>query len=289
MAIGGELRAARRARKRSIDDISRATKIAPSVLRAIEKDDFDAVPGGLFTRGFLRAYAREVGLDGEDLVLRYRAEVEPPPVTPSTSQTVASHAEELSADLDEPSAAAGHTNIIQIAVILVVAIGYLASQRPVKPSAGIVAPSDAPVAIRADAIPADPGPADPVPVATTGSTPTAAKSLTIDIHPTGPCWVEATVDGTHTVGRLMDAGSRETIDVTDNLALRIGDPAAFAFSINGVAGRSLGRPGVPATIRIDRANYESLLDPRPRSESATADRRPVADAARAAACCPRTP
>jgi len=290
MAIGGELRAARRARKRSIDDISRATKIAPSVLRALEKDDFAAVPGGLFTRGFLRAYAREVGLDGEDLVRRYRAEVEPPPVTPSTptSQTVESHADELSADLDAPPAAGGHTNMIQIGVILVVAVGYLASQRPVKPSAGVVAPSEAPVAIRADAIPPDPGPADPVPVATSGSTATA-KSLTIDIHPTGPCWIEATVDGAHAVGRLMDAGSRETIDVKENLTLRVGDPAAFAFSINGVAGRSLGRPGVPATIRIDRANYESLLDPRPRSESASADRRPVADAAPAAVCCPRTP
>jgi len=70
MAIGGDLRAARRARKRSIDDISRTTKIAPAILRALEKDDFDAVPGGLFTRGFLRAYAHDVGLDGEDLVRR---------------------------------------------------------------------------------------------------------------------------------------------------------------------------------------------------------------------------
>jgi cytoskeletal protein RodZ len=275
MAIGTELRAARRARKRSIGDISHSTKIAPSILRALEHEDFAAVPGGLFTRGFLRAYAREVGLDGEDLVRRYRAEVEPPAVTTaaSTSQPAALDAEDRSADLDEPSA--GHTHVIQFAVILLVAVGYLVSLRPARPPTHI----EAPVALRADA----------VPVATSGSTTTVPNSLTVDIHPTGPCWVEATSDGERVFGRLMDAGSRETIDVKENLTLRVGDPTTFAFSIDGAAGRSVGRPGAPATIRIDRANYESFLDVRPRSEAATADRRPAADAARAAACCPRTP
>src|SRR5258707_4986843 len=134
MAIGGDLRAARRARKRSIDDISRTTKIAPAILRALEKDDFDAVPGGLFTRGFLRAYAHDVGLDGEDLVRRYRAEQEPPgTAATTTSQTIASQVEVRAADPDEPPSAARHSQIIQFAVILVIALGYLASLRPAKP------------------------------------------------------------------------------------------------------------------------------------------------------------
>ena len=55
MDIGGELRAARRGRKRSIEQIARITKINPTLLRAIENNDFDRVPGGLFTRGYLRA------------------------------------------------------------------------------------------------------------------------------------------------------------------------------------------------------------------------------------------
>jgi cytoskeletal protein RodZ len=281
MAIGGELRAARLARKRSIADISRATKIAPSVLRAVENDRFDAVPGGLFTRGFLRAYAREVDLDGEDLVRRYRAEFEPAAVTAAAaaSHVPASDADDLAADIDDPPAAERPAQMIQIAVILVVAVTYLGSLWLAKPAARVDAPTVA----------AATTPADEVPVATTGSTPAAAKSLTVDIHPTGPCWVEATADGERVVARLMDAGSRESIDVGDTLTLRVGDAAAFGFSIDGVAGRSLGRPGAVTTIRIDRSNYTSFLDPRPASASASADRRPEADAARAAACCPRTP
>src|SRR5688572_27176868 len=70
--IGAELRRARLARKQSIEDVSRATKINPSFVRAIENEDFAKLPGGLFTRGFLRAYAREVGLAPEEMVERYR-------------------------------------------------------------------------------------------------------------------------------------------------------------------------------------------------------------------------
>src|SRR5437762_13790613 len=76
MDIGAELRNARKARKLSIEEIARVTKISPSVLRAIDRNDFDSVPGGLFTRGFLRAYAREVGLDPEEIVDLYRTEFE---------------------------------------------------------------------------------------------------------------------------------------------------------------------------------------------------------------------
>src|SRR5438477_2289374 len=80
MDIGAELRNARKARKLSIEEIARVTKISPSVLRAIDRNDFSSVPGGLFTRGFLRAYAREVGLDPEEIVQLYRTEFEQPEI-----------------------------------------------------------------------------------------------------------------------------------------------------------------------------------------------------------------
>ena len=74
MDIGAELRRARVSRHLAIEDVARVTKISPSVLRAIEQNEFGSVPGGLFTRGFLRSYAREVGLDAEAIVQLYRAE-----------------------------------------------------------------------------------------------------------------------------------------------------------------------------------------------------------------------
>ena len=81
----------------------------------------------------------------------------------------------------------------------------------------------------------------------------------MEMRPVGPCWVDATVDGEHTVARLMNAGDVETVRVREDLTLRVGDPAAFAFTIDGVAGRPLGVEGRPVTVRINRANYQGLL------------------------------
>ena len=129
MDIGGELRAARRGRKRSIEQIARITKISPTLLRAIENNDFDRVPGGLFTRGYLRAYAREVGLDPEALVQRYRTEVECAVAeAPEAHDAVASHDVDT-ADL-APAGESSPGQIIQICVIVIVVAAYFAWLRP---------------------------------------------------------------------------------------------------------------------------------------------------------------
>src|SRR2546430_11869139 len=90
MDIGGDLRRARTARHLSLAEVSNRTKINGSLLRAIEDNRFDRVPPGLFTRGYLRAYAREVELDPETIVDRYRAEfeVQPVPDEPPSSEPV---------------------------------------------------------------------------------------------------------------------------------------------------------------------------------------------------------
>src|SRR4051812_25256080 len=89
MDIGADLRNARVARNRSLEDISRSTKISSSVLRSIEDEAFEKVPGGVFTRGYLRAYAREVGLDPDEVVRRYRLEFEPPEPPPEPDHPTA--------------------------------------------------------------------------------------------------------------------------------------------------------------------------------------------------------
>src|SRR5258706_9279268 len=78
MDIGGDLRRARTAQHLTLAEITHRTKINGSLLRAIEDNRFDRVPSGLFTRSYLRAYAREVQLDPEFLVAQYRSEFETP-------------------------------------------------------------------------------------------------------------------------------------------------------------------------------------------------------------------
>jgi len=85
--------------------------------------------------------------------------------------------------------------------------------------------------------------------------------LRLDIHPTAPTWVEATADGTRVLGELIDVGQSRVVEADREIVLRIGDAAAFAYSINGMPGRSLGGPGQVRDIRIIRDNVADFLMP----------------------------
>lgn len=71
--FGDKFRKARERKELSLDDISNVTKISPRMLQAIEEEHFDQLPGGVFNRGFIRAYAKHLGLNSEDAVNDYLA------------------------------------------------------------------------------------------------------------------------------------------------------------------------------------------------------------------------
>ena len=243
MSIGEELRDARIARGLTVEQVSALTKISPRIVRAIEADDLQRVPGGVFIRGFLRMYAREVDLDPEDLVKRFRAQFDP--LAPAAALD--------SADEDpEPIDTASHSTdlgqLAAIALIVIASAAYLGVHRtndaaPVRPSLP-----------RADVAVATAGfAAAPRPVSL------ESPELSIDLSATGPCWVEATADGVGRVHRLMDAGDRATVKAQHEVTLRAGDAAALAFSVNGAPGRPLGEPGRVVTVRITAENYRAFV------------------------------
>lgn len=55
----------------SLDDIAAATKIGTRLLRALEEEHFDLLPGGIFNKGYVRAYAKYVGINEEQAVAEY--------------------------------------------------------------------------------------------------------------------------------------------------------------------------------------------------------------------------
>jgi hypothetical protein len=74
--IGAILREARRRRRVELSEVEAATRIRVRYLRAIEDEEWDVLPGGVYTRGFIRTYASFLGLDGERLAAEYREGVE---------------------------------------------------------------------------------------------------------------------------------------------------------------------------------------------------------------------
>ena len=69
--FGDNLKREREMRGVSLDEISAATRIATRFLHAIENEQWDQLPGGVFNRGFVRAVAHYLGLDEENIVAEY--------------------------------------------------------------------------------------------------------------------------------------------------------------------------------------------------------------------------
>jgi cytoskeletal protein RodZ len=71
--VGQYLRELREQRKMSVEEVSRATRVPIASVERIETDRFDELPGEVFVRGFLKSYARALGVPADDVLARYTA------------------------------------------------------------------------------------------------------------------------------------------------------------------------------------------------------------------------
>ena len=69
--FGEQFRKAREQKKLSFDDVSKVIKISARMLKAIEEEHFEQLPGGVFNKGFVRTYAKHLGLNDDDAVDDY--------------------------------------------------------------------------------------------------------------------------------------------------------------------------------------------------------------------------
>jgi cytoskeletal protein RodZ len=86
-SIGSSLRRHREQRGMSAAELSRVTRIPMASIEAIEADRFDELPGEVFVRGFLRAYAQAVGLLPAEILARFTSSRHVAYVTPLPTQT----------------------------------------------------------------------------------------------------------------------------------------------------------------------------------------------------------
>jgi cytoskeleton protein RodZ len=95
-SFGEKLRLEREKRNITLDQVSVSTKIGLRMLRALEENQFNQLPGGIFNKGFVRAYARVVGLDEEQTIADYlqaSGDAAPPSTEVVVSPSAASRSE----------------------------------------------------------------------------------------------------------------------------------------------------------------------------------------------------
>lgn len=76
--VGGRLRRARQQRGLSLHEAAGLTKLSIYVLQAIERNDFDSLPAGMYRKAYVRTLAGEVGLDPNEIAAHYGEQCEPP-------------------------------------------------------------------------------------------------------------------------------------------------------------------------------------------------------------------
>jgi cytoskeletal protein RodZ len=257
---GGKLRLARERRGISLRQIADSTKISVAALEALERNDVSKLPGGIFSRAFVRSYAVEVGLDPDETVHefleRFQGAAVPAPAVPAAIPDEES-------DFESQQRIAGVVlKLLLVSVPLIVVLLYFTLRsRPARQASAItespvgsaapqlaVPPPAAPAATTAAIPPPPPVVSPPKPAVVAPS----VKAMTLDLHPTGDCWVKLTVDGRPVLSRLMLAGEKDVREVRDKVLIEVGNAGAFAFSIDGRPGKPLGEVGQVRTARITR-------------------------------------
>jgi cytoskeletal protein RodZ len=248
MDLGTDLRQARERAGFSAPELAARTRIPLKSLIAIEANEFDKVPPGIFLRSFIRTYAREVGVDPTAAIAEFRAMTQP-------IEEFAPDAEPTRAEEDAPSASVlrklfdDRSKWGYALIVVALIIGIAAMNRD---GADKAQPADGNVAVvptEKTAVPI----VESVPVATAGT------GLQIEIRAQDHCWVRAVVDGQPTFARLLQPGETQSLTAQRDIVLRVGDPAAFSYSINGRTGESLGAPNRPVTVRFGSDGHASRV------------------------------
>jgi cytoskeletal protein RodZ len=253
MDIGAQLKAAREAKGLSLETVSERTRVQQRYLTAIERNDLTLIPPRPFGRGFVRAYADEVGLDPEETANNYFAQF------PST-RVPAEAAPRLKPEilLDSSSVLSSQWGGLATAVtilIVVVATAVALGRRGETateargPESAPGVPREKPVAAAA------PAQSPPPVIGTSGATPApAATPLTVALTFTRQCWVAAKADGQQVVYRLLQPGEQQTLTASKEILVRFGDAGAVTWKINGRDPGAIGLSGQVRNVKITPEN-----------------------------------
>ncbi|MBM3777090.1 MAG: helix-turn-helix domain-containing protein [Acidimicrobiia bacterium] len=232
--FGARMRQARETRGISLRDIATRTRISLSTLEALERDNISRMPGGIFSRAFVRAYATEIGLDPEAAIREFLAQHPHDFVTAGSPHVPP---EDHVAVESAQSIARTAVTLGAMSVPIVTAILYY--------SLWVPAASRTPETAAADqAVFADAGAREPLRFVIA-----AIRDVSIDVR----------IDGLRREQRGLSTGEAMTVEADREVTLGMSDAEAVRLEINGEPAVVLGAPGEARVIDIGRGNFGAFL------------------------------
>jgi cytoskeleton protein RodZ len=229
----------------SIAEVAARTKIPLRQVSALEAEDYDQIPGGIFVRGHIRAAAKAVGLDPSELTAHFEEEIAPPPpIVPSGGPAgeVEDHRPRLRMAAEPPeSRPNGHLiAALLILISIVLAIAWFGRERDQPPSSRNGAPAGTAMAASIPGSNVSTHSGEPRAVGTIGTT-SAARGHTggvrLSFEAQRVCWLALTVDGQRVAYRMLEQGETVTAHMRQRAAVRTGDAGALLVSVGSQPGR----------------------------------------------------
>jgi cytoskeletal protein RodZ len=234
--FGERLKREREMREVSIAELTKATRISKRFLEALENEDWDRLPGGVFGHGFVRSIARYLGLNEESLLGEYdlaRAESAPPPPAqpevriPSPPKWI-------------PAVA------VFALLLLVMGLFYLGryslrrylAHRAAKPSAASASSPQQ----------ADPSAGSPV----SSGDPAAGAALLLSVSTSSATHVRVLADGHVLLDSDLPAGETRRFSANQQFEVSAADSSAVLLEMNGKAMPPLGAPGGSGKIVLTK-------------------------------------
>jgi cytoskeletal protein RodZ len=227
-SFGDWLRRQREMREISLRDIAERTKISLRYLEAMEADRFDLLPAPIFAKGFLREYARYVGLSPDDVVNHYLSVHHPEELAGDPKEDTKIRHRPKPVDPGQPPVRRNWSYglifalVGVILLVLVAVLFYVADRRHESPMSSAQAP---PIAAPPPAPAVQPTPAPPAPE------PSAPLEISLDFSQ--DCWVEAVIDGKNRFAEQRVQGEALQLRAEKSIVLTLGNAGGVDVQVNG--------------------------------------------------------
>ncbi len=285
-SFGEKLKQEREKRKITLEQISSSTKIGTRMLQALEEGKFNQLPGGIFNKGFVRAYSRCVGLDEDQTVAEYlqaSGDAPPPKTEPgghedgerkNEARENEQNVRRLEAIGDAPPRQLPWGLFAAFLLVIALALSIWShrerervrqSVRPTPttataPSPGAAGGASSRGAAGGEVVKPDSGARSPTSGSSTNGAPTngapAAESapaatpgeFTVVIHAREDSWVSITADGKTVLDELLAADSERSIQGRKEIIVKAGNSGGIDFRFNGKKLETGGTSGEVKTI-----------------------------------------
>jgi cytoskeletal protein RodZ len=238
--FGERLKRERELREVSLEEVAKSTRIGTRFLQALENEQWEKLPGGIFNRGFVRAIAHYLGLSEEDLLSEYdvaRAEQKTESPVPQEN------------GIPRPSIWIPIAAVLFLLCVMTALVyggrygwrryaAYRAAKHPGSEAAQLQTPP--------------PSSNGSNPVAEDPASPSTMAALDLSVSTSAATRVRVLADGKLQLDADLPAGETRHFSANQQFEVTAGDSSAVLLELNGQAMPPLGAPGASGTIVLSQ-------------------------------------